>query len=283
MIPNHSVIVSSTEPQGRNRKKVWFRKGKQLFNKDNANILLGFSSLNPKTFISNNSVKSIVINCSSKTTYTVSKIKSARFNVASYDKEIAPGVASTNIVENSNETKLTITTGDKDKYLCVYYYNSANDTLTEAEIRNSIQIEAGTIATPYEAYVENKMFVKNSNDVYEEFIKKEDEISINETPFTANEGYTIDLQYINKQGKHYWGTVVLHKNSGMFGSSEIPLRCNVELAQIFSYGCFLGTNTYNALAVGYFHLRTNQELYVGDNNNTSKYNYARCFVDFIEK
>lgn len=130
---------------------------------------------------------------------------------------------------------------------------------------------------------DKKIYIKNSNDVYEEFIKKEDEISINETPFTANEGYTIDLQYINKQGKHYWGTVVLHKNSGMFGSSEIPLRCNVELAQIFSYGCFLGTNTYNALAVGYFHLRANQELYVGDNNNTSKYNYARCFVDFIEK
>ena len=176
MIPNSSLIVSPTEPQGRNRKKVWFRKGKQLFNKDNANILLGFSSVDPKTFIANNSVKSIVINCSSKTTYTVSKIKSARFNVASYDKEIAPGVASTNIVENNNETKLTITTGDKDKYLCVYYYNSANDTLTEAEIRNSIQIEAGTIATPYEAYVENKMFVKNSNDVYEEFIKKQEEI-----------------------------------------------------------------------------------------------------------
>ena len=37
-------------------------------------------------------------------------------------------------------------------------------------------MEAGTIATPYEAYVENKMFVKNSNDVYEEFIKKQEEI-----------------------------------------------------------------------------------------------------------
>lgn len=133
---------------------------------------------------------------------------------------------------------------------------------------------------------DKKIYIKNSNDVYEEFINKkklEKEIFVNKTPFTANEGYTIDLQYMNKQGKHYWGTVVFHKNSGMFGSSEIALKCNVELAQIFSYGCFLGTNTYNALAVGYLHLRANQELYVGDNNNTSKYNYARCFVDFIEK
>lgn len=133
---------------------------------------------------------------------------------------------------------------------------------------------------------ENSIYVRNSNGAYEEFINKkelEKEIFVNKTPFTANEGYTIDLQYMNKQGKHYWGTVVFHKNSGMFGSSEIALKCNVELAQIFSYGCFLGTNTYNALAVGYLHLRANQELYVGDNNNTSKYNYARCFVDFIEK
>ena len=30
MIPNHSVIVSVTEPKGKNRKKVWFRKGDNL-------------------------------------------------------------------------------------------------------------------------------------------------------------------------------------------------------------------------------------------------------------
>lgn len=277
------VYVGVEEPVA--GEKVWFRKGKQLFDKDNAVILFGFSNFATKTFTTNNAVKSIVINCSPKTTYTVSKIKSTRFSVSSYDKKIVPGVALTNIVENNNETKLTITTGDKDKYLCVFYYSSTKDTLTEAEIRNSIQIEEGKIATNCKEYIEPQIFVRNSSGVYEEFINKkelEKEIFVNKTPFTANEGYTIDLQYMNKQGKHYWGTVVFHKNSGMFGSSEIALKCNVELAQIFSYGCFLGTNTYNALAVGYLHLRANQELYVGDNNNTSKYNYARCFVDFIE-
>lgn len=267
MIPNSSLIVSPTEPQGRNRKKVWFRKGKQLFNKDNANILLGFSSVDPKTFIANNSVKSIVINCSSKTTYTVSKIKSARFNVASYDKEIAPGVASTNIVENNNETKLTITTGDKDKYLCVYYYNSANDTLTEAEIRNSIQIEAGTIATPYEAYVENKMFVKNSNDVYEEFIKKEDIKKISFTKNDANNIYyysmyatenevqiNADVRYSFSNGTYLKAFTIEKQYSPLiFSESEGQLK-------------FPATTDYQA--VGYAVINSNGEVYIHTNGQS---------------
>lgn len=37
-----------------------------------------------------------------------------------------------------------------------------------------IQLEQGTTATTYESYVEDKIYIKNNNDVYEEFIKKED-------------------------------------------------------------------------------------------------------------
>lgn len=39
-----------------------------------------------------------------------------------------------------------------------------------------MQIEQGSKATKYEAYIEPKIYIKNSNDVYEEFIKKSEEV-----------------------------------------------------------------------------------------------------------
>lgn len=39
-----------------------------------------------------------------------------------------------------------------------------------------IQLEQGTTATTYEPYVEDKIYIKNNNDVYEEFIKKQEEV-----------------------------------------------------------------------------------------------------------
>ena len=183
-----------------------------LFDKDNAVILSGFSNLVTKTFTTNNAVKSIVINCSPKTTYTVSKIKSARFNVASYDKEIVPGVALTNIVENNNETKLTTTTGDKDKYLCVFYYNSGVDTLTEVEIKNSIKIEKGNIATPYSSY--NQGCVKITKSSKNLFNKND----ITSKMYLNNLGETV-----SNDGQNYSNYITVYSNKTYTMHSNNPL------------------------------------------------------------
>lgn len=278
MIPNHSVIVSVTEPKGKNRKKVWFRKSKNLFNIANAKPeWIGCTGNTGSSDATNRTDK---IEIKANTDYVFSyeyKTLAGTGNrdICIYDKNLKVLTKANSKVYNPADKQVSIKSS-VDGYVDISYDKNCTN----------IMFERNNKPSSYEIYVEPQLFVRNSNGVYEEFINKkelEKEIFVNKTPFTANEGYTIDLQYMNKQGKHYWGTVVFHKNSGMFGSSEIALKCNVELAQIFSYGCFLGTNTYNALAVGYLHLRANQELYVGDNNNTSKYNYARCFVDFIEK
>lgn len=266
-----SIVVSPTEPVGNYRKKVWFKWSNNLFDKDNT--LDGYEI--------NGTTGGVQVN----STYFVSDYIKVNPN----DKIFLSGKSKGNSNCFYDRNKKYLDKVNLDSGLITVPDNSSicylrfNGLLTE---KDNIMLEYGTSRTEYQPYVEPQIFIKNSNGVYEEFINKkelETEIFVNKKPFTANEGYTIDLQYMNKQGKHYWGTVVFHKNSGMFGSTEIALKCNVELAQIFSYGCFLGTNIYNALAVGYLHLRVNQELYVGDNNNTSKYNYARCFVDFIEK
>ncbi len=40
----------------------------------------------------------------------------------------------------------------------------------------SLQLEQNSQATSYEAYIEPQIFIKNSNEIYEEFIKKQEDI-----------------------------------------------------------------------------------------------------------
>lgn len=131
--------------------------GKNLFDKDNANILNAYINSNSnssdyKKIISSNNSRTIYISCKSNTTYTVSKIAGQRFVVASCNNVPEANVLCTNEVHNLTGASLTITTGANDKYLAVFYYLSTADTSTEEQIRNSIQIEVGSTATTYEPY-----------------------------------------------------------------------------------------------------------------------------------
>ena len=76
---------------------------------------------------------------------------------------------------------------NKNKEGITYLNNSSAQVFTPAEdgfIRvtcvtstvtmDNLMIYYGSKATTYEAYVEPQIFIKNSNEVYEEFIKKED-------------------------------------------------------------------------------------------------------------
>ena len=131
--------------------------GKNLFDKDNANILNAYINSNGnssdyKKIISNNNSRTIYISCKSNTTYTVSKIAGQRFVVASCNNVPEANVLCTDEVHDQTGVSLTITTGANDKYLVVFYYLSTADTSTEEQIRNSIQIEVGNQATSYSPY-----------------------------------------------------------------------------------------------------------------------------------
>ena len=53
---------------------------------------------------------------------------------------------------NTNYKATTLTTGNNAKYIVINYYHSSNDTLTEQQILDTIQIEVGSQATPYSPY-----------------------------------------------------------------------------------------------------------------------------------
>ena len=125
---------------------------RNLFDKDNANILNAYINTTNKTVMSNNNTRTIYIPCKSNTTYTISRISGQRFVVDSFSQIPANGVVGTNQVYNQTASELTITTGANDIYLAVFFYISTADILTEQEILDSIQIEKSSIKTEYIPY-----------------------------------------------------------------------------------------------------------------------------------
>ncbi|MEE3344408.1 MAG: hypothetical protein VZS44_09980 [Bacilli bacterium] len=125
--------------------------GKNLFDKNNTNKLDGYIN-SAGTITSEAKNKTIYIPCKSSTTYTVSKIASTRFGIASYSTTPQIGSTTSNFTRDNSATHLTLTTGSSDTYLAVWYYNHYNDTLTEQQILDSIQVEEGSQASSFSPY-----------------------------------------------------------------------------------------------------------------------------------
>lgn len=128
------------------------RRGKNLFDKANANIIIGYPAaenvISPAP-----TTKSVYIPCMPNTTYTVSKVVTARFAVAFTDVFPASKVAVTGRVQNNTSTSITVTSGTNSKYIVVWIYHSSYDTsITVDEVLATLQIEQGSTATEYEPY-----------------------------------------------------------------------------------------------------------------------------------
>lgn len=145
-----------------------------LFDKDNA-IILNTSTSDGKLGTQNNNARTLILPIIGGKTYTISKISSQRFGVATLENygysepyvDSVPGLSLT-------ATECTLETSLNANYLAVYYYLATADTLTEEEIRNSIKIEKGEKATPWSPYgmgsveidVVNKNWLKLENETF---------------------------------------------------------------------------------------------------------------------
>lgn len=174
-----NVIVSATEPTGANREKIWVQKGKNLFNYETANYLLAYSNIQEMKIVASTSSdnhRSSYIKCKPNTTYTIKKKAGHSFRVSTTTNIPAIGETINNSIADHTGTTITITTGENDNYIFFTCYASiSGDTGDYIDMYKTVMIEEGTTAT-YEPYVEPKMYVLNDNNVYEEFIKKENEI-----------------------------------------------------------------------------------------------------------
>lgn len=166
-----NVIVSATEPTGKDREKVWLQNGKNLLNKNVGFTNTYISNTGEILTANNNALFNGYISIKSNTIYTISTNTNISFAFSFYDKNY-------NFIERDIGTSIkafSYTSPSNAVYMRIHI-NMAN-IITQTIIDGlDIMLEQNAIATTYEPYVEPKMYVLNDNNVYEEFIKKENEI-----------------------------------------------------------------------------------------------------------
>lgn len=167
--------------------------GKNLFDKDNPNKINGYFSADGNSISPAPSTRSIYLACKPNTAYTASKITSARFALG-FTSEVPAGGVEVNGVafSNSGATALTSTSPADAKYLVVWFYHQSYDTgITEDEIMNSIQVELGSAATEYEAYVTPVEYTPDSDGTVDDVMS----LYPNTTLMTDTAGAIIDCEY----------------------------------------------------------------------------------------
>ena len=131
------------------------RLGKNLFDKNNANIVNGWFATTNEVIAAAGITKSVYIPCLPNTTYTASKITSARFYIGFSSTIPKAGEIVENIVGNNNLSVVTSTSPSNAMYLVVWCYHANYDTnISFEQILDSLQIEIGSMATEFEPYIE---------------------------------------------------------------------------------------------------------------------------------
>lgn len=277
-INDHSVVVSAVEPSGSARKKVWKQHSKNLFNKNNANVLNAYLNIS-YVIASNNDEKTIYIECKPNTTYTISKAigtpaNSNRFRVGTTSVLPANNVSLLNYVyynTGTDVTSITITTPATAKYLCVYCWATDN-TSTLEQMLASIQIEESTEATEYEPYAEDKEYILN-NGAYEEFINNEPVVlwkNPSRTAIFSNQTITLNDSLANY--KFY--EVLFNRTNGDYtiSTGRIPTDRNTMLQIFRAYGFIRGVEiaSNTTLTIGE---ATRYDSYGGTSTSTNN-NYC---------
>lgn len=224
------VVISATEPTGDNREKVWIQKGKNLFNKNNYNLYKGFIHGENLFFVDNNYANTVYLRIEPNTTYTISrKIVDTDFAIGTGSFiPIANEQRINSYRDYKNEVSATITTGTEDKYIYIYLLWSDGATATLEEVLQGLQIEQGSTATEYEEYIEPKIYVKNDNNVYEEFISKDN--LVNYSTGKQKIGTWIDGKPLYRRVIETQAPVVT--NDGTFSSSYNYISDNIKNAFI---------------------------------------------------
>ena len=127
-------------------------QGKNLFDKDNANIITAYIGEN-QNWVYSGSAICYRIKCKPNTSYTFSLLNTNEtiFRGAVTDSEDIPtseqSLSIYSVVRNTNNTPIIVNTTTNSKYILVQV--SAAQYLTSLE---TLQIEEGSTATPYEPY-----------------------------------------------------------------------------------------------------------------------------------
>lgn len=193
------LVISPTEPQGKNKKKVWIQKGKNLFNinkctkidiNDTEIEIVSNNIFKIRAISSSNNNASMIFRVIDLTTYAGKTLtirvfaKSSSNNkafVVLRQSDYNYGTKTNELYDETQNTtdgvivlyyKVATTITDSNRYLFIGFYATRQATCNIGDYVNyRVQIEQNQKESAYEDYIEPAMYIKNSNDVYEEFIK----------------------------------------------------------------------------------------------------------------
>ena len=112
-----------------------------LFDYTTAPSLHYYISTSDNTVGTNNNDVLTYMKIKPNTTYKVNKNVSSRFALGTCPSIPSVGTKLTTSLKDYNATELTITSGENDNYLLIFYYNVNDDTTTtELEIKQSIRV-----------------------------------------------------------------------------------------------------------------------------------------------
>lgn len=154
------TINIGTEINTKNRMNVLCSKN--LFDKDNANVLDGY--FDAGQIYGSGTNKIVYVSCQPNTTYTISKILGSRFQVAYTSSTPTINGSITGTLAYNDRTEISITTNDSAKYLVVYCWRDG-ETNTFDEVKASLQIEKNSTATTYEPYITPSINI-DGNEIY---------------------------------------------------------------------------------------------------------------------
>lgn len=152
-------VATSYQPY--TKQEVEINLGKNLFNKNNANVFDGYvSNTASNKLVYSTTAKIVYIPCLPNATYSISKAvigTNNRFcifttNEVPANNVVAYDLAGLKAGEN-NATSYTITTSADAKYICAYV-KASSTSADETQIYATIQIERGSEATSYAEYFE---------------------------------------------------------------------------------------------------------------------------------
>ncbi len=176
MKPKDELIVSAVEPAGLNRKKVWMQKGKNLFNYNDVVKIF------PKVTVLENTKNSVKVSTTgdyARVEVTLEKLlANKQYTIQTEIVNTSGSNAGLYYDSTVSDTKtdtafksIITATSDESGNLSFYLYANRSASTTAYEVQfNNIQVEQGSTATDYEEYIEPKIYIKNDNNVYEEFI-----------------------------------------------------------------------------------------------------------------
>ena len=149
---NVNVVTGEQEIEVTNGTETQTYKinlGKNLFDKNNANVISGYfrDSANQLVINSNSENKVVIFEGEPNTTYTITKTLSNRFRIGIYDTMLSDDgtyTFSNPIIRDDSATTLSITTTDTNYYIYIHIFETGNLQATLDTIRiidNSQMIE----------------------------------------------------------------------------------------------------------------------------------------------